>query len=375
MSRNAWLGIAGVLVIAAVVLVGALRSSGPGEITIGWIGPLSGEYASYGRMVKAGTEIAVDEVNARGGIGGRKLAVIYEDDQLEPKKGVAAFEKLVSVNSVPVVIQAAGSNVMLAEAPLAEKEKIVLISPTCTSPEITDAGDYVFRIAPSDTYQGKVIADIVRNKLACRSVAILHVNNDYGLGLKTVFAEELRRLGGAVVLDEGFDPSSRDFRTVLAKIRAAKPDALLLSTLYQEAALILKQAAELGVTARFIGGDGCFAPELVDRAGSAAEGMLVVNMHWDPASADPVVSRFVQEFVDRHGKKPEVYGALGYDCMMIVASAIEQGGDTSDAIRRRLCGTKDFSGVTGETSFDSNGDALKTYDLFEVRSGEFVRTK
>ncbi len=144
MSRKLGI-IIGVVAVVIVVLVLAVVSNrgGTDEITVGWIGPLSGQYASYGKQVKAGTEIAVEEVNAAGGIDGRTLVVVYEDDQLDPKKGVAAFNKLVSVNGVPVVIQAAGSNVMLAQAPVAERKQVVLISPTCTSPAISDAGDYV----------------------------------------------------------------------------------------------------------------------------------------------------------------------------------------------------------------------------------------
>jgi len=343
------------------------------EIKIGWIGPLSGEYASYGKMVKIGTDIALEEINAAGGINGKKLVVIYEDDQLDPKKGVAAFDKMVSINKVPVVIQAAGSNVMLAEAPSAERNKVVLISPTCTSPKITEAGDYVFRIAPSDTFQGKVIAEIAVNNLKAKKVAILYINNDYGVGLKDVFVSNLKELGGEVALAEGFDPKTKDFRTPLSKIRKSAPDVIFLSSLYQEAALILKQAKEMGIKSKFIGGDGCFAPELISRAGDAAEGMMVINMHWDPNNEDSLVKGFVQKVKQRLGKDPEVYAALGYDCMNVVADAIKRGGTSSDGIKQALYTTKAYPGLTGPTTFDKNGDVLKQYDLFVVKNGSFVR--
>ncbi len=365
-----------VAVVAIVVVLSVLGKTKPNtEVTIGWIGPLSGQYASYGKMVKVGTEVAVEKINAEGGINGRKLVVLYEDDQLDPKKGVAAFTKLVSVNGVPLVIQAAGSNVMLAEAPVADRKHVVLISPTCTSPAISKAGDYVFRIAPSDTYQGKVIAEIARNNLNAGTAAVLYINNDYGVGLMGVFYAEFKKMGGTVTLSEGFDPETKDFRTLLGKVKNAAPDVVFLSSLYQEAALILKQAQELGLSAQFIGGDGCFAPELIERAASAAEGMLVINMQWDPKSGDPQVRDFVAKVKEHTGKEPEVYAALGYDCLKVVAHAIQEAGSESSAIKAALYNTDAFPGLTGPTSFDSQGDVLKQYDTFVVSGGKFAKRK
>ena len=377
MNKKTWVAIgAGLAIVLAVVLTFViLKSHRSNDVVIGWIGPLSGEYAAYGKQVKAGTEVAVAEINAAGGIDGRKLVVIYEDDQLDPKKGVAAFNKLVSVDGVPVVIQAAGSNVMLAEAPLAQRKKVVLISPTCTSPKISDAGDYVFRIAPSDTYQGKVIADIARNDLKASTAAVLYINNDYGVGLKDVFLARFREMGGQVTMSEGFAPETKDFRTLLGKVKADKPDVVFLSSLYQEAALILKQAQELGISAQFIGGDGCFAPELIERAGNAAEGMLVINMQWSPTSDDPKVKAFVQKIRENTSKDPEVYAALGYDCVNVVADALRRSDLTGPSIRDALQDTTALPGLTGPTSFDSQGDVMKQYDTFVIRQGEFRSAK
>jgi len=373
-SKRAWIGVAFVVVVLAVVLVIiGLRSAKPGEIVIGWVGPLTGQYASYGKMVREGTEIALKKVNESGGINGKKLVVVYEDDQLKPEKGIAAFNKLVSLHRAPVVIQAAGSNVMLAQAPIAERKHVVLISPTCTSPKISDAGDYVFRIVPSDVFQGGVIAETARRDLKAKTAAVLYINNDYGVGLKDVFLKRFAEAGGEVLAADGFDPNTKDFRTMLGRAKDAKPDVVFLSSLYQEAALILRQGKELGLSPQFIGGDGCFAPELIERAGGAAEGMVVVNMHWDPESSDPLVAKFVRAFKERTGKAPEVYAALGYDCLRIVADAIRRAGISPAAIKEALYRTKDFPGVTGPTSFDDEGDAEKQYDVFVVRSGSFVK--
>lgn len=342
------------------------------QIKIGWIGPLSGQYASYGKMVKAGTDIALEEINASGGINGKELVILYEDDQLEPKNGVAAFNKLVSLNKVPVVIQAAGSNVMLAQAPIAERQKVVLISPTCTNPKITYAGDYVFRIAPSDTYQGKVIAELAYNDLNAKKAAVLYINNDYGVGLKDVFISNFKELGGVLTNSEGFAPGTNDFRTILGKIRDSKPDVVFLSSLYQEAALILKQAKELGISIQFLGGDGCFSPELIARAGNSAEGMIVINMHWNPDSNEPIVKKFISKFKEKEKQDPEVYAALGYDCLRVVAHSIKKAEQEYSTIQKALSSVVDLSGVTGPTIFDKNGDVLKKFDIFVVKNKKFI---
>jgi branched-chain amino acid transport system substrate-binding protein len=356
---------------ALIILAVVWRTKPTSDITIGWVGPLSGQYASYGKMVKTGVEIAVEEINSNGGVNGRRIVVVYEDDQLDPKKGVAAFNKLVSVDGVPLVIQAAGSNVMLAQAPIAQRRKVVLISPTCTNPKISEAGEYVFRIAPSDTYQGKIIAEIAFADLGARSAAVLYINNDYGVGLKDIFLRDYGEMGGEVKLSEGFAPETKDFRTVLGKIKEAAPSIVFLSSLYQEAALIVKQARELGISFQFIGGDGCFAPELIERAGDAAEGMVVINMHWDPQSADPHVRNFVERVKAKAGRDPEVYAALGYDCLRVVADAIGRGGSSSDGIRTALSKTTALPGLTGPTTFDGNGDVQKAFDTFRIEAAEF----
>jgi len=344
-----------------------------GEIKIGWIGPLTGDAAYYGEMVKKGTELAVEEINEAGGIKGLRIKVIYEDDQLDPKKGTLALQKLITVDKVPVVIQAAGSSVMLANAPIAERNKVVLISPTCSNDKIKYAGDYIFRIWPSDAYQGKVIAEFAYNELGKRRAAVLYINNDYGVGLKDEFVKNFKRLGGEVVFVEGFAQGESDFRTILTKLKGLNPDIVFLSSLYKESALILKQAKELGLETQFIGGDGNFAPELIELSGGAAEGTIVTNMHWDPNSSDPIVRNFVRKFREKYNQDPEVYAAAGYDCIKVLARAIEMGGTTSDGIKEALYKIKHFKGVTGDITFDEYGEIMfKEYDKFIVKGGKFV---
>lgn len=374
--KKIWIGffIIAVLAVVIVVIITQGRKE-PKEIQIGWIGPLTGDIAYYGEMIKMASELAIEEINNSGGIDGRSLISIYEDDGLDPKSGVSAFQKLINVDKVPIVIQAAGSSVMLAEAPIAEKNKVVLISPTCSNPAIKHAGDYIFRTWPSDAYQGEVLAGFAFNRLQKRRAAVLIINNDYGRGVKDEFVANFKNLGGEIAAEENFDPGATDFRTQLAKIKNEDPDLLILSSHYKEGALIMKQIKEMGMQFKVVASDGCFAPEFINLSGDAAEGTIVTNMHWDPKSDDPIVRNFVSKFKAKFNKEAEVYAAAGYDCLKVVALAIEKGGYRSEGIKNALYQIRDFSGVTGVISFDIYGEVKKEYDMFVVKNREFFPFK
>ncbi len=324
-------------------------------------------------MVKAGTELAVDEINSQGGINGKKIKVIYEDDQISPTLGVSALQKLINVEKVPVIIQAAGSSVMLAEAPIAEKNKVVLISPTVSNYKIKYAGDYIFRTWPSDAYQGKALAKFTLKELKHSRAAIVSINNDYGIGLQQEFRRSFEQEGGEILTTEGFDPGTTDFRTLITKLISINPPVVLLASHYRESALFLKQAKELNFFPIFIGGDGNFAPDLIKLSGGGAEGMYVSNLYWDPNSDDPLVRKFVDTFRSSYGKDPEVYGAAGYDCLKVVARAIETGGYSSEEIKNALYGINKFKGVTGDITIDHFGEVEGSYDIFQIKNGNFTR--
>jgi branched-chain amino acid transport system substrate-binding protein len=370
--KKLWIGVGIGVVALAIVLIVTQIQRAPEEIKIGWIGPLSGDVAFYGRAIKNATDLAIEEINSAGGVKGRKIRVLYEDVQMNPKAGTAALTKLITVHKVPVVIQAAGSSVMLAEAPIAEKNKVVLISPTCSNDKIKYAGDYIFRNWPSDSYQGKVIADFAVNILGKKAVAVLFIDNDYGTGLKDIFLKRFRELGGKVVLVEKFAEGTTDFRTQLTKIKTSNADFIYLASHYREGSLVVKQAKELGIMIPFVAVDGCFAPEFIALSGGAAEGVIIANMRWHPESEEKVVRDFVTKYRAKYGQDPEVYAAAGYDCIKIIAMAIEKGGTRSEAIKNALYKIKDFQGVTGLTSFDEYGEVTKEYDMFIVKNGKFV---
>jgi branched-chain amino acid transport system substrate-binding protein len=346
-------------VIGALIVWGGftlLSDSGSGSqgdaIKIGFIGPLTGDGGNIGENAKAAIEIAVAEVNEAGGIDGRELEVIYEDGQCLGKEASNAASKLINVDKVPVILGGACSGETLAFAPAAEEAKVVTLSYCSSAPAITDAGDYIFRNYPSDTFQGAHAATYAKETLDAAKVGILYVNADWGVGIKDVFKKEFEALGGEVVLEEGYDQQSRDLRTQLTKVKDADPD-LVYFLGYTEASIPgIKQAAELGIAVPILGGDAWDDPKIFQEAGTAADGIKYVV-------PDAVLGEeFEAKLKEKVGSDEiAVCTPSAYDALKLMAQVIEKVGTDSEAIKDELYNTTYTGGVSNATiSFDENGD-------------------
>lgn len=373
-NKDRVLKVVSLLMIIGISFTGFVgcAKKAPETIKIGAILPLTGEAAQYGQWAKEGIDLALEEVNNQGGINGRQLEVIYEDDQANPKVGVSAMNKLVNVDKVPVVIGALPSSVTLAIAPIAESSKTVIISPGSSSPEITKAGDYVFRNWPSDIFEGRTMADFVVKNLNLKKVAIFHINNDYGLGVKNVFEDRFEGLGGTVSIVDTFEQGATDFRTPLTKISKTNSEAVYMPGHVKELAHILKQAKELGIKAKFLSTVGLEGEELIKIAGDAAEGVIYTAPAFDPKSADQTVAEYQAAYKAKYGKLSEAFGAHGYDTLKLVVLAIKRGGYSAEGIKNALYNIKNYPGVSGETTFDENGDVAKPAMVKVVKNGQFV---
>lgn len=365
-----------IIVLALVAIVSAVflyaPKEGLEEIKIGAIAPLSGPAALYGEGMKKGIDLAVEELNAKGGIEGKQIRVIYEDSQIDPKLAVSAIQKLITVDKVPVIIGPMGSSEVLSVAPIAERDHVVVLSPTASTPEITNAGDYIFRNTPSDNYEGSETAKFAYQQLGLQKIAILYINNDYGVGLRDVFKKTFESLGGTITTSEAFEPGANDFRTQLTRIKDSEAEAIY-SVAYKESIQILKQRKELGIDAQILGTTPFEDPEILEKAGKTAEGVIYAFVGYDPASEREEVQQFINNFSKKYGAKPDPSAAQSYDAMKIVALAIENGGYTADGIKTALYNIKDFQGVTGLTSFDKNGDIVKPVQFRTVKNGSFVK--
>lgn len=361
-----------VLVLGGVLVWRSIAPRVPKEFKIGVLTPLTGGEANYGRSTKRGIDLAIDEINARQGAGRIQFRAIYEDDQMNPTAATSAIQKLISADKVPVILGPFGSTVVLAVAPIAERNKTVLISASATADAIADAGDYIFRVVPPNKRQAQDAANFVWNKLKLKRASILYLNNDYGVSLREAFEPAFKALGGEILSVDSFQSGATDFRAQLARLKQVNPEVVFFPDHYKETAIILRQAKELGVKAVFIGGDGAVTDDLIKLAGPAAEGAYFANMAMDFESPDAHVKAFIADFHKKYNEDPDVYSVYAYEAMQIVARAVLEGGYSADGIKNFLYKMTPFDGVTGRTKFDSRGEVDKAFAIFKVVGGRFA---
>ena len=292
-ASTAWLLLAAVLVST----VACERKSGgatdtTGDILVGFYGSLTGDGASFGQSSREGAELAVDELNAAGGVLGRKLRLLVEDDQSKPEEASNAVTKLVTQDKVVAVIGEVASRRTLAAAPISQRYQIPMITPASTNEKVTEVGDYVFRVCFIDPFQGEVLAKFAYNDLKARKVAILRdQSQDYSVGLTDSVAQHFTRLGGQVLPPVSYSSGDADFKAALTRIRSEKPDVLFATGYYSEAAIITRQARELGMKMPILGGDGWVGDALQN--GREALNNTYISNHYSGDNPDPIVQNFV----------------------------------------------------------------------------------
>lgn len=345
----------------------------PDSIVLGCLSPLTGEAATYGRSTRRGVELAVEQINAQKLLP-KPLSIVFEDDRMNPKDGVNAFRKLVSVDRVPLVIGPFGSSVVLDSASIANETRTVIITASATADRIADAGEYVFRIVPPNAKQGSDLAAFCISKLNTKRAAILYQTNDYGTTLRDAFHHAFQSSGGTVLAAEGYPLGTTDFRAALTKIKPLKPDVVFFPLHQKEAILMLRQARELGLSSKFVSADGAYTDDLIAGAGGAAEGSYYSTMALAYGTADRDIKRFQDAFMSKFGQEPDVYSAYYYEVTNLVAHVIKRSGITGEAIRRGLqatSGSNAYHGITGETSFDPKGEVDKHFYIYQIRGGKF----
>lgn len=360
------------LAIAVVFVMNRSKTDGE-EINIGAILPLTGDAGSYGTALKKGMDVAIDGINALGGINGKKLVVVFEDSQADPAKAVSAFNKLRSVDRVPMVLGDMFSSGTLAIAPIAERNKIVLLSPTASAVDLTKAGDYIFRIYPSDTYDGTYLAQFARDKAHAKTVAIVSMQVASIAAVVQVFQSEFEKDGGKVVCSESYKEGDTDFRSQLTKAKVSSPDIIFIPGYLKEMANLLKQAKELGIKTPFLSISTFADPKILSLAGNAAEDVKFSSPAFDTKSTSREMQTFVQMFRKNYNEEPDILSGYGYDVINIAAQALRSSGEfTPTSIKQALYGITDYPGVTGKTTFDSNGDVVKELRMMSVKNGTFV---
>lgn len=366
--------------LAGFVLVGALattiaceRKPGTGgvetttgDIVVGMYGSLTGDGASFGQSSREGTELAVDETNNAGGLlGGRKIKLLIEDDQSKPEEASNAVTKLVTQDKVIAVLGEVASRRSLAAAPVCQKYMIPMISPSSTNERVTQVGDYIFRVCFIDPFQGEVLAKFAYNDLKARKVAILKdIQQDYSVGLTDSIMKHFTALGGQVLDPVSYSSGDSDFKAILTQVRSQKPDAVFATGYYPEAAIIVRQARELGMKMPILGGDGWVGDAL--KNGREALNNTYISNHYSGDNPDPVVQNFVKAYRARFNREPDAIAALAYDAVKVLADAMTRSNSTEGPKVRDALAQADVPGVTGRLKINAKRDVDKPAVIQEV---------
>jgi branched-chain amino acid transport system substrate-binding protein len=343
------------------------------EILIGEYGSLTGEDATFGTSTKSGIDIAVDEINAAGGLLGKKVRVIVEDDQGKPEEAQIVVTKLITKDKVVAVLGEVASSRSIAAAPVAQQYSVPMISPSSTNVEVTKKGDYVFRVCFLDPFQGYVMAKFATNTLKLTKVAILRdIKSDYSVGLANAFIENFKKMGGTIVGDESYSAGDVDFNAQLTSIKAKSPQAIFVPGYYTAVGLIARQAKKQGITVPLLGGDGWDSPKLTEIGGTSLDCSFFTN-HYSVDDPSPEAKKFLAAYQARFNTVPDALGGLGYDAAMVLFEAIKRAGSTDGKqIRDEIARTKDHSGVTGKITLDAERNANKPAVVLEIKGGKFV---
>jgi branched-chain amino acid transport system substrate-binding protein len=368
LSRRALLATAAALPVAA-------RAQTSGEpVMVGVSGPLTGQYAQYGADWKRGFDLAVDEVNASGGIGGRPLAYTFEDTQADPRQAVAIAQKFVSDPRIIIELGDFSSAASMASSPIYQRGKLVQFGFTNSHPDFTKGGDYMWSNSPSQADEQPRLAAFAVQKLGVQRPAVLHLNTDWGRTSKDVFVKAAAGLGAEVVAIEGYLPTDQDFRSALVRLRDAKPDALVLLSYYADAALVARQARDLGLKQIIVASSSIYSPKFLELAGPAANGVFTMAEFF-PSEQRPEVQRFVAAYRAKYQPDPDTFSAIAYDTMVLFAALARQYGATREGVHGGLLHIKDVPSVIyGTVTFDpvSRRAQAASYKFLTVKDNAFT---
>ncbi len=368
----------GTFTLAAVVLtLGAFTGCNKGgsstEIVVGEFASLTGKEATFGGSSHEGTQLAIEQLNAAGGVLGKKFKLITEDNQTKAGESATVVNKLISKDGAVAILGEVASSRSLEAAPICQSNGIPMISPSSTNPKVTETGNFIFRVCFIDPFQGTVMANFATNTLKAKKVAVFtDVKSDYSKGLAKYFKEGFTKAGGQIVSELDFNGGDKDFKGQLTTIKGANPDAVFVPGYYTDAALICIQAKEIGLNVPLFGGDGWESDTLTKLGKEAVEGNYF-STHYAPDVATDLSKKFVADYQKRYnGKLPDAMAALGYDSAMLLADAMKRAGSTDGAkVRDALAATKDFPAVAGNITINEKRDAVKSAVILKVDGGKF----
>jgi branched-chain amino acid transport system substrate-binding protein len=341
-------------------------------VLLGEVGSLTGSEAAFGISTRNGVELALEEVNAAGGLLGKKVVVRVYDDQSKPEEAASATKRLITQDHVAAVLGEVASSNSLAMAPIAQEAKVPMVSPSSTNPKVTEVGDYIFRVCFIDPFQGFVMAKYAHDELKFNRVAILtDKKSAYSEGLTDVFQHKFTEMGGKVVGVEAYAKGDTDFRAQLTNIKKLKVEGLYVPGYYEDVGKIAEQSKELGLKVVMMGGDGWDSAKLFELGGQAVEGSFVSN-HYSADDPEPRVQEFIKKYKEKYATVPDSLAALGYDSARVVMDGIKRSGSVEGpALRDAIAKTRNFPGVAGTITLDEHRNPVKPAVVLRVDGGRF----
>jgi len=351
---------------------GSASAETKGDIKIGVVLSLTGPVSTYGKSGQNGIKLLEEQVNKDGGINGRNVKFLFEDDEGKPDVATTVGTKLISNDNVVAVVGPLTSGSCIALGPILTQSKVPMITGTGTNPDVTvKGGKYVYRSCFIDPFQGTVIAKFASGDLKAKTAAILYDNgNDYSKGLAEFFEKSFVEAGGKIVAKETYATVDKDFKAQLTKIKPTNPDVILLPDYYTAVGNIAKQARALDIKAPLLGGDGWDSAELFKVGGDAVNGCYLSD-HYSADDTAPLVVAFQKEYKAKYNANPDAMAVLNYDAAKIIVEAIKTAGKTDGPSIKEALAKTNIEVVAGKVSFDANRDAIKSAVILKVEGGKF----
>jgi branched-chain amino acid transport system substrate-binding protein len=371
-TRLRSLASAALLALITLAGGGAPAAWAADPIHIGLSAPLTGNFAEYGQLFQKAIDLGVEWINAGGGVQGRPIVIVVGDSRADPKEAAALAQKFTSDPRIVAEIGDFSSTACLAAQPIYDRAGMVQLSPTASHPGFAPGSPWSFGIVGTQAGEGPFMARYAVQKLGKKKIAVLHINNDWGIVSKDLFVKAVKEMGADVIAVESYFETDKDFTGVLTKLRGQKPDLLYIPSFYNEAALINKQREKLGWTdVAMMGPGSLYSPKLLEIGGDSVNG-LYTSAAFFPKDPQPEVQKFVKGFEAKYKATPNMFAAVAYDAVNLLAFVMAKTGTDRKAIRDELARVRDYPGVTGRITFTERRDVVKEYRQLLIRNGDFT---
>lgn len=357
------------LIVAGLLIwKGADRKGENDAIKIGAIFPITGDLAQYGEYGMRGMEIALQEF--REDHPDIEVSIVIEDDMGQAKTAGSAVRKLRDIDGVDMIIGSMASGLTLSVAPEMEKSKIVMMAPTSTASEVTNAGDYIFRTCVSDAYEGACMAKYLKQHFPMSKIGVVYINNDYGVGLKKNFIETCSEISVPIKYETGYDATTKDFRTIINNLKSKQID-LIYIVAQKEQVEFFSQCKQLNYKPQITASTMLEDEDVIKKLGTFMDGALYTYRSYDPTRQDSVVTRFVRDYQKKYGEIPEYYAASTFDATKVCLYAQYEYRKSELSLKDYLYTIKGLPGVMGTIEFDENGDVTQGFSIKTIVDGKF----